>query len=80
MKIQDQEHACEIRLQLEEKVRLELIAMLKKCENESIKKIVGSSIINNNEVKATWKLILDKLEDRYGVSQKTKDSCQKGVI
>ena len=51
-----------------------MIAMFKKCENESVKNFFANSIINNNEVKAT---IMDKLEDRYGVSQNTKDDIAR---
>merc|ERR1712030_82022 len=72
-----QDHPCEIRLNLEEKIRLDLIMMLKKCENESVKNFFANSIVNNNEVKGTWKSIINKLEDRYGVSQKTKDTLAR---
>ena len=41
VKEQGQEHACEIRIQLEEKIRLEMIAMFKKCENESVKNFLS---------------------------------------
>ena len=75
--VKGQDHPCEIRMNLEEKIRLDLITMLKKCENESVKNFFASSIINNNEVKAEWKLMIEKLEDRYGVSQKTKDSVAR---
>lgn len=77
VKEEAQEHPCEIRMQLEEKIRLEMIAMFKKCENESVKIFFAASIINNNEVKNSVKSIMEKLEDRYRVSQNTKDNIAR---
>jgi acetolactate synthase small subunit len=77
VKVENQDHPDEIRVELEEKVRLDMIAMLKKCENESVKNFFSNSIVNNNEVKETYQKIMDKLEDRYGVSQNTKDSIAR---
>merc|ERR1712030_63576 len=47
VKEEGQDHPCAIRMQLEEKIRLEMIAMFKKCENESVKNFFANSIINN---------------------------------
>ena len=68
-----QVHDCAIRLSMEEKIRQKLVAMLKKCENETVKEYFGKSIMNNEEAKETFQTIIDKLEDRFGVSQKINE-------
>ena len=59
--------------QKKEKVRIKLLEMLKKIEDEKIKEFVKTSIVNNDSVKTTIEGILAKLEDRFGVSQEAKD-------
>ena len=54
--------------QKKERVRLKLLEMLKKIEDEKIKEFVKSSIINNESVKTTLEGIMSKLEDRFGAS------------
>ena len=54
VKEEGQDHPCSFRMKLEERIQLQMIAMFKKCENESVKNFFANSIINNNEVKATY--------------------------
>ena len=55
-----------------EKIRYQLIINLKKSENETVKNFIINSVMNNEAIKTDLNKILDKLEDRFGVSDETK--------
>ena len=52
----------------ETRVRLKLLEMLKTVENEKVKEYVEKSVINNDQVNRDESKIIEKLDDRFGVS------------
>ena len=65
-------HKSDEKVKILNKIRCKLVASLKKCENEKVKDFVINSIMNNTAVSGNLKAIMEKIEDRFGVSDKIK--------
>ena len=59
-------------VKITEKIRHKLITILKKCENERVKNFVINNVLNNTAIKNNLDSIIEKLEDRFGLSDKIK--------
>ena len=60
-----------------QRMRLKLLEMLKGIENEKLKDFVDKSVINNDQVSLDVTKIIEKLDDRFGVSQEIKDKIAR---
>ena len=59
------------------KIKMKMIATLKECENTKVKDFIINSVMNNNEVKESIDNILQKLDDRFGMSKKTREKIAR---